>query len=66
MKTINLKKITYILLLVLIFGTSVRIPALPETFIASAKSLYASPMDGLITSLLILTIVFVTYKVVRR
>lgn len=49
--------------------TSLSIKSLPVLFPIlgqSVKSLYATPMDAFITSLLFLSIVFVTFKIVRR
>jgi LPXTG-site transpeptidase (sortase) family protein len=41
-------------------------PSLTQTLIASAQSLYATPMDGIITFLLIISIVFIIFKIIRR
>jgi LPXTG-site transpeptidase (sortase) family protein len=41
-------------------------PALPLMLIKSAQSLYATPMDGIITSLLLILILFLSYKIIRR
>jgi LPXTG-site transpeptidase (sortase) family protein len=37
-----------------------------QILVASAKSLYATPIDGLITAFLILSIIFTTFKIIRR
>lgn len=39
---------------------------LPFMLIASAKSLYTTPLDGLITSFLLLSIVFIVFKIIKR
>lgn len=39
---------------------------LSTTFIASTKSLYATPLDGLITSFLLIAVVFMAFKITRR
>lgn len=41
-------------------------PDSPQILIASGKSLYATPADGLITSFLLIGIVFVAFKIIRR
>jgi len=38
----------------------------PQILIQSAKSLYATPIDGLITSLLLIAILFVAFKINSR
>lgn len=39
---------------------------IPQIFIQSAKSLFATPMDGLITSILLFLIVFMIIVIIRR
>jgi len=41
-------------------------PALPSVFVQLAEDGYATPLDGLITSLLIVLIGFVIFKIIRR
>jgi LPXTG-site transpeptidase (sortase) family protein len=41
-------------------------PLSPQVLIASAKGLYATPIDGFITSLLLLSIAYITFKIVKR
>lgn len=46
---------------------SVKNPSVtPQILIASAKSLYATPVDGLITSFLLISIGLTTFKIIRR
>jgi LPXTG-site transpeptidase (sortase) family protein len=40
--------------------------ALPQTFDQIVKSLYATPMDGLITSVLVLLILFLAYRIIKK
>jgi LPXTG-site transpeptidase (sortase) family protein len=40
--------------------------SIPQMIIASAQSLYSTPLNGIITSLLLLAIVFMTFKIIRR
>ena len=40
--------------------------ASPQILIASARSLYETPMDGLITSFLLFSIIFIILKIIRR
>jgi LPXTG-site transpeptidase (sortase) family protein len=38
----------------------------PQVIVASFKSLYATPLDGMITSLLIISVIFIAFKIIRR
>lgn len=42
------------------------VPISPQTLILSAKSLYATPIDTFITSFLLISIAFITFKIIRR
>ena len=44
----------------------IKSPSYFRIFIESARSLYATPMDGLITFFLLLSIIFVAFKIIRR
>jgi len=50
-------------------ATAITVPqsffSLPQTLIQSAKAVYATPRDGLITSLLLVAIVFIALKIIR-
>ncbi|HET7099351.1 MAG TPA: class F sortase [Patescibacteria group bacterium] len=46
--------------------TSAPSSALSQTLVLSAKSLFATPRDALVTSLLLASVVFVVFKIIRR
>jgi LPXTG-site transpeptidase (sortase) family protein len=45
---------------------SVTLTPTPQTLTQSIKSVYATPLDGIITSLLLLAIAFVSFKIILR
>jgi len=48
------------------YGASSEKQPTPQVLVASAQSLYATPVDGIVTSLLFIAIAFMTFKIIRR